>query len=136
MIYGCGCAAGAVEFGKAVRSGPVRTETIPLPHGFRTGSAWVPHGFPSICRPGRGLIGSSCWPLPVLAGTVPATRWVPVALEQLNLKLPPAGPETGPPGRGTLADRLTQLERSTADLAAAQLQAQGPAPRSSDACRG
>ena len=83
-----------------------------------------------------------------------------MALEQLNLKLPPAvlahwraqaqaqglsvrdwlvsitappaGPETGPPGRGALADRLAQLERSTADLAAAvaQLQAQGPAPRS------
>jgi hypothetical protein len=96
----------------------------------------------------------------VLAGTVPATCLLPVALQQLNLKLPPvvlahwraqaqaqglsvrdwlvsitappADPETGPPSRGALAERVAQLEALTAELGqtVAQLQAQGLAPRS------
>jgi hypothetical protein len=83
-----------------------------------------------------------------------------VPLEQLNLKLPgavlahwraqaqaqglsvrdwllaqlapAAGPQAGPAGGSGLPERVAQLEASTAELlqAVAQLQAQGPAPRS------
>jgi hypothetical protein len=98
---------------------------------------------------------------PALAGRYRSgTRRLPVALLQLNLKLPPAvladwraqaaaqglsvrdwlvsitappaDPETGPPGRGALADRVAQLEALTAGIgqALAQLEALRQAPRS------
>lgn len=50
----------------------------------------------------------------------------------VSITAPPADPETGPPGRDALADRVAQLEARTAELGqtVAQLQAQGTAPRS------
>jgi hypothetical protein len=96
-------------------------------------------------------------PLPVPSGLPDR---VPVALQQLNLKLPgpvlahwraqaqaqglsvrdwliaqlapAAGPGAGPAGGSGLAERVAQLEASTAELlqAVAQLQTPRPAPRS------
>jgi hypothetical protein len=91
------------------------------------------------------------------AGTVPATRWVPVApLQQINLKVPeavaahwraqaaahglsvrdwllsitapPADPQTGSAGAAGLADRVAQLEAVTADLGAQLAKLQAQGP--------
>ena len=115
---------------------------------------------PGCARLLRFRGSGSAWPLALIAGTVPATCRVPVALEQLNLKVPPAviahwraqaaaqslsvrdwlisitapteAPAAGPAGGAALADRVAQLEAAAAELreAVTQLQAQGPPPRS------
>ena len=95
------------------------------------------------------------WLLRLGAGTVLGTRLVPVALQQLNLKLPPAvvahwkarakaeglsirdwllaevaAPPAGPAGGSGLADRVSQLEAQLAELREVVAALAGPPRRS------